>query len=446
MDLEKYAQKIKKKIINKKNYDWEVYVSEGKGINLSWSEGTLEEKQYSDDGGVGIRLISQGRQGFASTNKLDPDELSGIWQQAESILHCTPKDEWRVLPEPASITGDDLETYDPEIDAMDMNGKEELLAGMEKTLLKYDSRIKKAYKIEWGQGSGKSVLFNSKGSYLSRRGTSCYSSVECVAEESGDTQVGAFSQSKRFMRDLDVEIIPLKAGEITIDQLKGRPIPSGSLPVLFEPWVMMEFLGMIASAVCADNVQKGKSLFKGRIGKPVASSLVQIVDDARLKRGIGSGLFDDEGMPTKKNKVIEKGILQIFLYDSYTAKKDNTESTGNAQRPSFRGLPEPGTSNFIMQAGASSREKIVKEIKRGVRILNVMGMHMADPISGDFSLGAVGTLIENGSYSHPVRGITIAGNIMDMFKDIDAVCDDLMMIGSTGCPTVRVKKLTVGGS
>ncbi|MFH1379102.1 MAG: TldD/PmbA family protein [bacterium] len=446
MDITQCAQKIKQKIKNKNKYEWEVYISQGKGAGLSWSEGSLEEKQYADDGGIGVRLLSKGRQGFASTNKIDPDEFAGIWQQAESILQFMPEDTYRMLPEPAEIHEEDLETFDREIDALDIRGKEDILSSMEKQLLRFDSRIKKSYKIEWNQGTGKSLLFNSKGVNLTREGTSCSSSVECVAEESGDTQVGAFFQSRRFMQDLDLADIPLKAAAITVDQLKGKPIPSGSMPVILEPWVMMEFIEMIASAVCADNVQKGKSLFKDRIGNAVASPLVNIIDDARLKRGIGSGLFDDEGMPTQMNAIITNGNLQSFLYDSYTARKGKTQSTGNAKRPSYRGLPEPGTSNFIMQPGETLRDAMLKNTARGLRIIHVMGMHTADPISGDFSLGAVGTLIENGVFTRPVRGITIAGNIMHMLKDIETICDDLMIIGSAGSPTVKIKQMMVGGS
>ena len=173
---------------------------------------------------------------------------------------------------------------------------------------------------------------------------------------------------------------------------------------------------------------------------------MNIVDDARLKRALGSTVFDDEGIPTRTMPIIKDGVLQSYLYDSYTAGKDKTQSTGSARRPSFRGMPEPGTSNFILQPGKFPREQIIKDTERGVRLISLMGMHTADPVSGEFSVGAVGTLIEKGKFTHAVRGITIAGNIIDLMKDIEAVGDDCMFFGSSGSPTVKVKRVMVGGS
>lgn len=446
MDIETFTRKIRKKIRNKNNYEWEIVISQGRSANLSWSEGKLEERQFANDGGFGVRLIAGGRQGFSSTNRLDPAEFASVWNEAESMIPFVPEDAFRRLPEPSSIEDEDLETFDPEISTMNMEGIEALLEAMEKKVLSLDSRIKKAYRVEWEQGAGRMILFNSKDVYLSKEGTSCSAGVTCIAEEDGDTQVGSFSQSRRFIKDIQLDELPRRAGELALDQLSGRTITSGRLPVLCEPWVMMEFLSMIASAVCADNIQKGKSLYRGKLGKNVASSLVNIVDDARLKRALGSSMFDDEGISTRTTPVIKDGVLQSFLYDSYTAGKDKTQSTGSAQRPSYRGMPEPGTSNFILHPGKASREQVIKETERGLRLISLMGMHTADPVSGEFSVGAIGTLIEKGKFTHAVRGVTIAGNVIDLMKDIEAVCDDYMFFGSSGCPMVKIKNVMVGGS
>lgn len=446
MELLTLAKNLKGKIVNKEKFEWELYLFKGKGASLSWSDGKLEEKQCAYNGGMSIRLLSKGRQGFASTNTLDPGELAGLWQQAAAMLGCTPSDPWLVLGEPVPVLKADLETYDERIERMDLQGKEELLEGMEKELFRVDPRIKKAYRISWDQYAGETVILNSKGIFLSRRGTGCGAGVECIAEQAGDTQVGSFSQSRRFMCDLDCQSLPRRAGEAACEQLNGKAIPSGPLPVILEPWVMIEFLELIASAICADNVQKGKSLFKGRLGSRVASPALHIIDDARLKRGMSSSLFDDEGMPTQSLPVIEKGILKTFLYDLSTAGRDKRRSTGNAQRPSFRGLPEPGTSNFMVKPGTGSRADMIAQCERGLKVSSVMGMHTADPISGEFSLGAFGMLVENGILTQPVRGVTIAGSITDLLMNIDVVCDDLMFFGSMASPTVRIKQMMIGGN
>jgi PmbA protein len=169
------------------------------------------------------------------------------------------------------------------------------------------------------------------------------------------------------------------------------------------------------------------------------------VDDSLYDEGIVSFPFDGEGFPAQRTVLVENGILQGFLYDVYTANKGQTRSTGNGARSSFRSLPGVGTTNFFFQAGSKPATELVHEVSHGLYITEVMGMHTANPISGDFSVGAAGLLIENGEVTHPVRGITIAGNLQDLLQDVDGVGDDLRFFGSRGAPTLRVKALSVAG-
>jgi PmbA protein len=197
--------------------------------------------------------------------------------------------------------------------------------------------------------------------------------------------------------------------------------------------------------VLADSVQKGKSPFKGKLGKEVASKLISIVDDGILEKGIATSPVDDEGVPTRKTPVIQAGDLVHFLYDTYAALKDRAASTGNAGRPGFKGSPSCGTTNFYMEPGSLPRRKLLDQT-RGLYLYDVMGLHMADPISGDFSVGAIGSWLENGEFKSGVRGITLAGNLLDLLKNIDAVCDDLTFFGSHGSPTFRAGELSVSGA
>jgi PmbA protein len=210
-----------------------------------------------------------------------------------------------------------------------------------------------------------------------------------------------------------------------------------------EPVVTARFLSVFAQLVDAGAVQKSKSMLAGKLGQIVASPVVNLVDDGLNPDGIPFP-FDGEGVPSSRNIVIENGILKGFLYDTYTAAKDGVKSTGNAQRASFRALPGVGTTNFIL-SGTNEPEELIGDIEQGLYITDVMGMHTANPVSGDFSVGAAGIMIEGGRLTFPVRGITIAGNLGQLLKDIDAVGNDLQFFGARGASTIRIKSLSIGG-
>jgi PmbA protein len=208
---------------------------------------------------------------------------------------------------------------------------------------------------------------------------------------------------------------------------------------------MTELLGVLETAFSAESVIKGKSFLAGKDGKEVASPLVNIIDSGALEGQLGSSPFDGEGVKTGQTIVIKQGQLQGFLHNLYTANKMGVKSTGNAVRGSYKSTPEVGTTNFYLDKGKISREDLLKEIKRGVYVTEVMGMHTANPISGDFSLGASGLLIENGELTKPVKGIAIAGNLKELLMGIDAVADDLTFFVGKGAPTVRIQGITISG-
>ena len=208
---------------------------------------------------------------------------------------------------------------------------------------------------------------------------------------------------------------------------------------------MVSFLGMLSSALTAEAVQKGRSLFAGKVGQKVAAAEVSITDDGAKPDGILSMPFDGEGVPTQRTVLVEKGVLKGFLHNSYTAAKDGVSSTGNAVRGSYQSPPQLGSTNFYLAPGKWKPDAIIKDTGEGFYLTEVMGMHTANPISGDFSLGAAGIWIHNGELTTPVRGMVIAGNILELLERVDAVGSDLRFFGSRGAPTIRVASLTVSG-
>jgi len=190
-------------------------------------------------------------------------------------------------------------------------------------------------------------------------------------------------------------------------------------------------------------VQRGKSLLAGRLGKTVASPLVSFIDDPRLPEGLASSLFDDEGLPTSRKIMIERGVVREYFYDTVTAGREKKAGNACAGRGSYRGLPGPGSSNFFLAPGKQSRAAILGDTKDGILLLDVMGMHMADQISGEFSIGVSGLHVENGRVGGPIKNAMVSGNLLELLSSIDAVGDDLTFHGGMGAPTFRVAGLNV---
>jgi PmbA protein len=170
-----------------------------------------------------------------------------------------------------------------------------------------------------------------------------------------------------------------------------------------------------------------------------------VLDDGLLEGGLGTAPTDDETVPMKKKTVIERGRLTMFLYNTYTANKDKTASTGNGMRGGFKGLPGVGLTNLYIEPGDSTLQDLMASVGRGLYITEVMGMHTANPISGDFSVGATGFWIEKGEKAYPVREITIAGNILDLMKNVAVVGSDIRFSGRIGSPSLLIRELSIGG-
>ncbi len=207
-----------------------------------------------------------------------------------------------------------------------------------------------------------------------------------------------------------------------------------------------ELIEVLVGPLSAEAVQKGKSLFANRLGKMVGAIALKIIDNGLLPNQIGTAPFDDEGTPCQKTILINDGILTNYLQNAYTAKKGNTQSTGNAARGGFKTLPAIGPTNLYIEPGKKSQSEIVKAINKGLLVTRLMGIHTINPISGDFSIGAAGLVIENGKITHPVRGITIAGNIIDMLEAIEEVASDLRFIGNVGAPSLLINHISISGS
>jgi PmbA protein len=216
------------------------------------------------------------------------------------------------------------------------------------------------------------------------------------------------------------------------------------VPVIFDPQMAASFVGSLAGAVNGDMVFKKASFLTGKLGEKVAPESFTVVDDGLLSRGLGTSPFDGEGVATRCTRIVERGVLESYLYDTHTARKAGKSTTGNASR-GYSSLPSIGLNNFYLEAGAASPEEIIRGVKSGLYVTSMLGQG-ANLVTGDYSRGANGLWIENGELAYPVQEITVAGHMLEMLKAIDAIGDDLEFRGSVAAPTIRFAELAVSGA
>jgi PmbA protein len=249
----------------------------------------------------------------------------------------------------------------------------------------------------------------------------------------------------RGLADLDPpEQVGRTAAQRTLRRLGARQVPTGEAPVVFDPETAAEILGTLFSAISGYAVFRNSTFLKDRLGEEVASPLLTVVDDGRRMRGLGSRPFDGEGLPTRRNVPVERGVLRHWLCDSYSARKVGAEPTGSARR-GVAGGPSVGAGNLYFEPGTSSPDAIVGGVARGLYVTDLIGFGV-NVVTGDYSQGAVGHWIENGRLVHPVHEVTIAGSLKEMLRDVDAVGNDLVFRGSSASPTIRIRRMTVSGS
>lgn len=422
----------------------EAFALHSEDLTVEVVDGQVETLKQSEEIGLGIRILDQMRPGFSFTTDLTRSSVdAAITRAIEAARHAAVDEangfalNGRKYPE--------IYVYDPEIQQQPLEKKIEMAREVERQARAVDKRIKLIERAGYEESRYTVAIVNDNGIQAWEKAAYSGIFVFTVAEEEGDAQTGFSVLAKRRFAELDPVFVGQEGANDALRSLKARTIPSQSMPCILEPYVMTNFLGVLSSSFGSDAVQKGKSALQGKIGERIGSAQVTLVDDGTYENGLASFPFDGEGVPSQRTVLMEKGMLKAFLYDTYTAKKEGVDSTGNGTRGSFRGLPSVGTTNFYLEPGSGSAEELYRDVKRGLYITEVMGMHTANPISGDFSVGAAGIMIENGVLTYPVRGAAIAGNLFDFLMDVEGIASDLRFYGGIGSPSVRIKALSVAG-
>jgi PmbA protein len=423
----------------------EVYVNSSKALSIEIKNQAIDAVEDSISFGYSLRIIKNNRLGFSYST--DVCEMESVVRSAVETAKWTDEDLCLALPQENSAPTSELEIFDNAIKNIDREKAVEHVQRLEKSAIDYDPRIKKVRKASGVFKSGETVIVNSLGINSFYPYTKCAAHVMTVAEDGNEGQMGWDYDGSRFLSDVSFENVGKTAAKRALQLLGSKKIATTKSDVLLDSAVASEFAGVLSASFSADSVQKGRSLLKDKIGKRIISPKIDIIDSGIIPRKLGTTPVDGEGVKTFEKILVSKGALQSYLHNTYTAKKENTVSTGNAVRGGFTGIPSVGISNLYIKAVSKSDvihfNDLLGSIDKGLYVTEAMGMHTANPISGEFSIGVSGLWIEKGKIQFPVKEALISGNILSLFENIEAVADDTKFYGNTGTPSILIKSVDI---
>jgi PmbA protein len=398
---------------------------------------------------LGLRVMRGNQVAVTYTSDLTEAGLSRFVEDALELAKLSQPDSFAGPPDPSLLSRTaqhkDLQLFDPAVDQIDAARAIDMAKRAEHAALSSDKRLTNSEGANVSRQSGASALVTSGGFQGGYRATYASISVHPVADdEGGKKRSGYHWSARRFATELDApEAVGLEAAKRTIAKLGSRKLDTQEVAVVFDPDAGRSILGLLASCVNGGAVWRQGSYLQDREGQPIASALVNVIDDPFLIRGPGSRPFDGEGLLSRRNVLVEGGVLKSFLLDTYSAKKLGKQSTANASRGSSGGVGA-STSNLLLQPGQQTVEALLKSTDRALYVTDMMGFGF-NAVTGDFSRGASGFWIERGQRVFPVSEVTISLNLDEMLKRIDAIASDLDVRTSICTPTFRIASMTVAG-
>ena len=431
----------------KGNEELEVYVSRGRSTTVKAYAGELESLRSGTSQAIGVRIVVDGRQGFASAGSLDPDVVADTIEEARENLTFSEVDPHQGIATPDGVQGPGLDLVDRAVLGLSEDDKIAIAIDLERRCLAADKRVTGVRTSAWSDGWGEAALASTAGIAVFSEGGSCSVGVQPLAVQGDETQIGYGGDAARRPDDLDLDRVVKEGVEGATGQLGAIKPASARVTVVFEPSVAAAFLGTVAGALTGDRVLKGRSPFADRCGEEIAVPFLTLIDDPTDPRSLGADNHDGEGLSSRRNVLIEGGTLQGFLHNSYTARRAGSASTGSAVRGA-RSTPGVGLHAMTIVAGELDRDALLAAVGTGVFVRGINGLHSGvNPVSGDFSVGAYGHHIRNGELAEPFREATIASTLQRMLLELVAVGGDFEFLpGGTGMASLAISDVSLSGT
>lgn len=426
----------------------EACVESARTFTVRVTGGRVETLKQSATRGLGLRVIVGQAVGFVSSNDLSPASLSDLARRAVALARLSTPDPANGLPsgdEVAAAPPGDLALFDPALRELAPDRKIEMALALERLALAFDPRIARTEGARVSSGEGTVAIVNSDGLARSWNGSSMSVSVApLAADRDGKQQSGYYSASRRWLAELPpLEEVAAEAARRAVARIGARAVAAARVPVAMHPDVAAGWIADMHDAFSGEAVVKKSSWLTERLHTPIATPLVTLVDDGRLRGGLGTEPWDGEGVPTRRNELIRRGACAMFLYDSYHARRAGTRSTGSAVR-SYASVPGIGYHNLYLEPGAESPEEILRKMDRGF-YMDDQGSYGFNSVTGDYSYQAQGFWIEHGEKAFPVEGVTVAANSLEMLMRVVAVGNDLKFDHAVASPTLLISEMTLSG-
>jgi PmbA protein len=328
-----------------------------------------------------------------------------------------------------------------------MEKKVEMAIELERATRAADPRVRQVSSADYSDSRSELALASTSGIASSRRRTTAFLSVDAIAGEGADTQTGTGFSVGRGPGDLIPDEAMDEAVLRAIRMLGSNKAKSGRCTVVFDPRVVSTLLALVSSAVSGEAVVKGRSFFAGRLGESVAAPNVTLVDDPTDARACGAASYDAEGLACRRNVLISSGVLRMFVYDTVAGRRAGTASTGSAVRGGFAGTPGAGCRALVLSPGPNNADEILAQVGDGLYVQSVTGIHSGvNTVSGDFSVGAEGLMIERGALGQPVREVTVASTLQRMLQSIVAIGRDMRWLpGTAAGQTLAIADMALSG-
>jgi PmbA protein len=428
--------------------DAEAWVERSRGTEVRAYQEEVESLAESGSHGIGLRVFVGQRPGYAYGTDLSEAGIRGLAGEAARSAAVADEDEYAGLPDTTGAAEVDG-LHSPAVAEWTAERKVELAIAIERAA-RSRAGVTQVEDTVYADGDETSAIVNSRGLAASFATSSAWGYASAFAGEGSDLMTGLGVGVARSPDALDPEAIGGEAAGRAL-ALAGARQPEGRrCPVVLDAFVAASFVGFIGGMLSADAVQRGRSLFAGREGEEIAAPVLRLTDDGTHPDGLRTAPYDGEGSPRRRVPLIEDGRLATYLFDARTARKAGRETTGSASRASYRSPPSVGTANLVLESGEGGLADLCREAGDGLYVTDVAGLHSGvNPISGTFSVGATGRLIEGGELAAPVRELTIASDLVAMLRSVRAVGADARWVpfgGSVRAAPVLLAEMSVSGA
>jgi PmbA protein len=418
-----------------KKREYEFHFHSADGADVTSRFGDVENIQYHNDEALTVTCIDGKRKGVASTNNLSDESIELTIEKSKTIASFLETDKHQGLAKENLINEFDIDcgiNFPKELSTEELIN---MTIECEKSALDYDKRINNSEGSEYAYSQSNNLILNSHGAAGSYSSTSYTLSCVVIAEEEGLKERDyAYSTRRSFNQIGDPKTIGHESAKKVISRLGAKSISTRKCPIILTPELSVGLFSSFLSAINGNNIYKKNSFLRDFINKKVFSDHISISEQPNVKEGLGSRPFDSEGVITSDKLIVEGGVLNTYLLDTYSASQLSLKSTGNS-----------GYSNILIDSTKPMMSNLVESIDNGILVTELMGSG-ANMLTGDYSRGAFGYLIENGKISYPVTNFTIASNMIEMFKNIEEIGNDYYLNSKIKCGSLMINDMTVGGN